>query len=31
MIDFFAVSVDRATADELNKVQEVIKANADGW
>ncbi len=31
MTDFFVVSVDRATADELNKVQQVIKANADGW
>lgn len=31
MTDFFAVSVDRATADELNRVQDVIKANANGW
>jgi hypothetical protein len=31
MTDFFAVSVDRASADELNKVQGVIKEHANGW
>lgn len=31
MTDFYAISVDRATAEELNNVQEIVKANADGW
>jgi len=31
MSDFFAISVDRATQDELNQVHEVVKEHAYGW
>jgi len=31
MTSFFAISVDRATQNELNEVQELIKKNANGW
>ncbi len=29
--NYFVISVDRATGDELNNVQNVIKENANGW
>ena len=31
MSEFFAISVDRGTQDELNEVHQIIKANANGW
>lgn len=31
MTRFFAISVDRATRQELNNVQAIIKEKADGW
>jgi hypothetical protein len=27
----FAISVDRATQEELDAVQSIVKANANGW
>jgi len=31
MADFFAISVDRATTEQLNAVHEVLKKHAHGW
>lgn len=31
MSDFYAISVDRAQASELDRVHAVIKQHADGW
>lgn len=31
MADFFLIAVDRATAEQINQVHELIKSHANGW
>lgn len=31
MNEFFAISVDRATPDQLNRINELVKLHSPGW